>query len=69
MDIIYENKELFLFIILAWTLPWKAVGLWKAARRGDMVWFIIILLTNTLAILDILYVYIWSNRPKKLINN
>ena len=53
-----------LFIIMLWTLPWKGLALWKAAQRNDQKWFIVLLLLNTLAILDILYIYKFSKREK-----
>jgi len=67
MDFIYANTELVIFVILIWTLPWKAVALWRAARRSQIAWFVVILFTNTLAILDILYIYVWSKKPKNLV--
>lgn len=58
---------LFLGIVIAatlWTLPWKGVALWKAARGGDKKWFIVLLLVNTLAILEIIYIFIFSRKGK-----
>ena len=52
-------------LLILWTIPWKGVALWKAARRTDKWWFIVILIVNTLAILEILYIFIWSKRPQK----
>ncbi len=49
-------------IILAWTLPWKAVALWKAARNRQLVWFIVLFLVNTLAILEIIYIFAFSKK-------
>lgn len=49
-----------LILVLLWTLPWKAAALWRSARRGHFVWFIVLLLLNTLAILDILYFFFFS---------
>ena len=60
------DKNLVLSLILAaiWTIPWKGVALWKAARRGEKIWFIVMLLLNTLAILEILYIFVFSKREK-----
>lgn len=58
-QLLYE-KFWILGLMVAWSLPWKGVALWRAARNHDKRWFIIILLVNTLAILDILYIYVWS---------
>ena len=47
-------------LIIAWSLPWKGVALWVAARRGHIGWFVALLILNTLAILDILYIFVFS---------
>jgi len=53
-------------ILLAiWTIPWKGLALWKSAKRGDRAWFIILLLMNTLAILEILYLFVFSKEKKE----
>ncbi|MBU0476450.1 hypothetical protein KKB68_00330 [Patescibacteria group bacterium] len=53
-----------LFLILAWTLPWKGVALWKASRNGHKKWFVALLVMNTLAILEITYIFYFSKKPK-----
>jgi hypothetical protein len=54
-----------ILLILAWTLAWKGVALWKAARNSHKGWFIALLLLNTLAILEIIYIFVFSKKPKK----
>lgn len=44
-------------LIVLWTIPWKGVALWRAARLHHTGWFIIILVINSLAILDIIYIF------------
>lgn len=51
-------------VVLAWVLPWKGVALWKAARLSHTRWFIAILLLNTLAILDIFYIFFIASKYK-----
>ena len=46
-----------LIIVITWTLVWKGLALWRAARSGAKIWFIVLLLVNTLGILDILYYF------------
>ncbi|XOB40379.1 MAG: DUF5652 family protein [Candidatus Nealsonbacteria bacterium] len=58
-----ENQWIFWLIIL-WTLPWKGIALWKSARLNDKWWFIALLMINTLAVLEILYIFIISKRKK-----
>ena len=52
---------LFVLLIL-WSLVWKGIALWKAARQDDQVWFVILLVINTIGILDILYIYFFSKK-------
>lgn len=51
---------LLLILIFLWMLPWKGVALWKAAGRGEKKWFIAMLILNTFAILEILYIFVFS---------
>jgi len=44
-------------LVTLWTLPWKGWALWLAARRKEKWWFIAILVLNTLAILEIIYIF------------
>ncbi len=54
-----------IFFITLWTIPWKGVALWIAARKKHKVWFIVLLVVNTLAILEILYIFVFSKCGKK----
>lgn len=47
--------KFWLLPLVAWELVWKGLALWRAARRGEQVWFIAILVLNTLGILPIIY--------------
>lgn len=46
-----------ILVLVVWTMFWKALGLWHSARKGDKAWFIIIMLFNTLGILELIYLY------------
>jgi 4-amino-4-deoxy-L-arabinose transferase-like glycosyltransferase len=53
---------LLVLLSIAWTLPWKGVALWKSARNKHLAWFIVMLIVNTLAILEIIYIFGFSKR-------
>jgi ABC-type iron transport system FetAB permease component len=59
-----DNPWLVLILIL-WILPWKAVALWKAARLSQKWWFIALFIINTIGILEILYIFVLSNKKKR----
>ncbi|MBU2025873.1 MAG: DUF5652 family protein [Patescibacteria group bacterium] len=44
-----------LIILTLWTIPWKAMALWKSARSGQIGWFMFFVLINTAGIMEILY--------------
>jgi len=51
---------MWLYPLLAWTVVWKAIGAWKAARKGDLVWFVAFFVVNTGGILPIVYIFIFQ---------
>lgn len=60
------GMSIWLFaVLMIWSLVWKAMALWKAAKKDHMVWFIVILLVNTIGIIPILYLYIFSEMGNK----
>jgi methionyl-tRNA synthetase len=59
LDIFGVSFPLFLAIII-WSIIWKGLALWKSARKEHLIWFIILLVINTLGILEILYIFIFS---------
>ena len=56
--------EFWWVLVLAalWTLPWKLLALWKAAQRGERGWFVALFFINTLAILEIFYIFVVTKR-------
>jgi hypothetical protein len=54
-----------IWVILAmalWTIPWKGVALWKSACQNEKWWFIALLLINTIGLLEILYIFVFSKK-------
>ncbi len=52
--------SIMMMLILLWSIPWKGVALWRAAKRSHTIWFIVFLLLNTAGILEILYIFVFS---------
>ena len=44
-------------VVVLWAIVWKGLALWHAARRGQYWWFGILLVVNTLGILEIIYLF------------
>jgi len=54
------GNQWFIWLIILWAIPWKGVALWRAARNRHKKWFIALLLVNTMAILEIIYIFYFS---------
>ena len=54
-----------IWLALIWTIPWKGIALWRAAKLDHKWWFIALLIVNTLAVLEILYIFIFSKIKEK----
>jgi len=54
-----------LVVMLIWSSVWKLLALWKSARKNSPVWFIILGVANTMGILEILYLFVFSECCKK----
>lgn len=63
MNSLLSNNSPLVLLAILWTLPWKGVALWKAAKRDDQWWFVALLIINTLGFLEILYIFVFSKRP------
>ena len=57
LNAFYVNNKWALLIILIWTLFWKGCALWVAAKNEKKWWFLVLLVVNTVGILDIIYIF------------
>jgi len=57
MDWQIFNNGFVIFFLIVWDLFWKATGLWKSAKRGDTLWFLAMILINSIGILPIFYLW------------
>lgn len=63
-DFLLNNKWV-IYLAILWTIPLKGIALYKAARKEQKVWFVLILLLNTLGILELLYIFFFSKAVKE----
>lgn len=66
----YINENLStIAAIVIWELVWKAIALWKAAKNDSKSWFIALLIINTVGLLPMFYIFIFSKqKPQKSIS-
>lgn len=57
------TQLLTIVILLAiWSIIWKGIALWKAARNSHKAWYIALLIVNTVGILEIIYIFFFSKK-------
>jgi methionyl-tRNA synthetase len=59
------NPVLF-YILYIWSIVWKGLALWRAARSGQRNWFIAMLVINLLGILEIVYLLFFAKDKLRL---
>lgn len=57
LDSIFGNNPVLVFVILAWTILWKGIALWRAAKLEQRNWFIVILVVSSLGIIELVYLF------------
>ena len=62
-ELILMNTAVFVILII-WSLAWKGIALWKCGRQNQLVWFIFILIFNTVGILPIVYLLFFQKSKK-----
>ena len=48
---------LAIVVLALWSIAWKGLALWHAARLGHKGWFVVLLIINTAGILEIVYIF------------
>ena len=55
-----------LFALFLWSLLWKGIALWKATKNDQRNWFVVMLVINTVGILEIVYLFFFAKKRMKL---
>lgn len=69
IETILQPVQLWMIVVyviaIIWSIIWKGIALWKSGRLNHKVWFIVLLIVNTLGILEILYIFVFSKYRNK----
>lgn len=52
----------FIVLIVLWSSIWKGFALYRAGANKSVPWFVVLFIFNTLGILEILYLFVFSKR-------
>lgn len=51
-------------VLIVWSLIWKGFALWKSAGLRQKYWFMVMLVLNTMGILEIIYLFAVARKYK-----
>jgi len=68
MEAFLQNNLWILALLMIWVLPWKGYALWSAAELKHKWWFVALLVLNTIALLDIVYIFFIARPAKKKVS-
>ncbi len=58
----YTSNPLLFTIVIVWSVIWKGIALWNAARNNQLVWYIVLIVVNTVGILEIIYLLFFRKK-------
>ena len=50
------------WLAVIWSYVWKCIALWKAARRGQTGWYVVLALAPPFGFLEMIYVFVVAPR-------
>ncbi|MEX2054426.1 MAG: DUF5652 family protein [Candidatus Colwellbacteria bacterium] len=60
-----QEQLALLVLVQLWDLVWKGFAMWKAARKRDIFWFVLLILINSAGLLPAFYLFYISEKTSK----
>jgi len=51
-----------IYVLFIWSTFWKGLALWRAGQLKQRNWFVVMLILNTVGILEIVYLFRFAKR-------
>ena len=69
MNSVPQIPVIIIYVLFLWSILWKGLALWNAARNSQRNWFIVMVLPiNTVGILEIAYLFFFAKKKYTLKN-
>jgi methionyl-tRNA synthetase len=59
------QTPMVLYPLIIWSIVWKGLALWRAARLRQVGWYIALLVINTVGVFEIIYLIATNKRYKE----
>lgn len=60
------EQAILVYVLSIWSLIWKGIALWRAVNNRQRNWFIVMLVLNTVGILEIIYLFRFAKKRMTL---
>lgn len=64
LEQVMNNPAVF-YPLIIWSVLWKGLALWRAARLKHLGWYIALLIINTVGIFEIIYLIATHKKYKQ----
>jgi len=61
-----QFNPILILALLVWSMFWKILALWRAAKNNQRYWFIGVLLLNTFGIIELVYLFKFAKNKLSL---
>lgn len=61
-------QRVFIAFIAIWNIVWKGLALWRSSKKDQKYWFIVLLVINTMGLLEIIYLVFFGKDKKIQLN-
>lgn len=61
------QNNIFIMVLVIWEIVWKGLALWFASKNNQKIWYVAILLINSIGIIPLVYL-VFFRKDKKLID-
>lgn len=52
----------WIWLLVAWDLVWRGLGMWRAAKENKKYWFVAILVINSVGIVPLVYLIFFAKK-------
>ncbi len=59
------SHNFFFILLIIWSIIWKALALWRAARLKQVGWYVALLIINTVGVFEIIYLIATNKKYKE----
>jgi len=61
----WMQNPMVYYPLIVWSVIWKGLALWRAARLKQVGWYVALLVINTVGIFEIIYLIATNKRYKE----